>query len=196
MASSLDGTPAAGVLVAGIGNIFQGDDGFGVEVARVLATRALPRGVTVADFGIRGVHLACELMDSRYHTVILVDAMTRGGEPGTLYVLEPDPAGAAEAPLPDAHGLTPDAVLAWVHRAGGTPPRVLIVGCEPATVDDSMGLSEPVARVVAAAADLALEVAERSMASPVASTGPAAPGAAAPATSSGRPVATVTRPGG
>lgn len=159
----MTGEPAAGILIAGIGNIFQGDDAFGVEVAGALGRRALPPGVRVADFGIRGVHLACELMSGRYHTAIFVDAMTRGGRPGTLYVLEPDVAAPAEAAPPDAHDLTPGAVLAWLHRLGGRPPRVLIVGCEPATIDEAMGLSDRVAAVVEEAADLVLEVAEQSM---------------------------------
>jgi len=135
------------VLVAGIGNIFLGDDGFGVEVARRLTGERFPAGVRVADFGIRGLHLAYELLDG-YDTAILVDAAPRGGRPGTVYVIEPDPATAPpDAPL-DAHGLTPTAVLAAVKALGGEVGRVLVVGCEPATTEEGIGLSEPVALAV------------------------------------------------
>jgi hydrogenase maturation protease len=146
------------LLVAGIGN------GFGVEVARRLAAADLPPGVRVADFGIRGVHLAYELLDG-YDTVVLVDALPRGGPPGTVYVVEPDvSAPPASGPVVDAHAMTPDAVLALVHALGATPGRVLIVGCEPAAVTDRMGLSEPVAaavdRAVRAVIDLVNEATE------------------------------------
>jgi hydrogenase maturation protease len=141
------------VLVAGVGNIFLGDDGFGVEVARRLAGEPLPEGVRVADFGIRGVHLAYELLDG-YHTAILVDATRRGGPPGTVYVIEPeqpaarDPDDAAAAPLMDAHAMEPDAVLGLLDLLGGSSVRVLVVGCEPAEVTERIGLSEPVERAV------------------------------------------------
>jgi hydrogenase maturation protease len=136
------------VLVAGIGNIFLGDDGFGVEVARRLRGEPLPDGVDVADFGIRGVHLAYELADGRYQSAILVDAVPRGEPPGTLYVIEPDAAVPADAVVADAHSLTPDAVLGWLQRIGGTCGRITIVGCEPASLDESVGLSPPVAAAV------------------------------------------------
>jgi hydrogenase maturation protease len=140
------------VLVAGIGNIFLGDDGFGVEVARRLAGEELPAGVRVVDFGIRGVHLAYELMDG-YHTAILVDAVSRGDEPGTLYVIEPDLGDVDQRqslgdPVMDAHYMTPESVLALVGMLGGRLGRVLVVGCEPASTDERIGLSEPVARAV------------------------------------------------
>jgi hydrogenase maturation protease len=144
----------ARVLVAGIGNIFLGDDGFGVEVARQLAAERLGDDVSVADFGIRGVHLAYELSGGRYDGVILVDAMPRGGDPGTLYAIEPDrdgQAGVGETDsdgVVDAHSLTPAAVLAWLRRIGGRCGRIVIVGCEPASVDESIGLSAPVAASV------------------------------------------------
>jgi hydrogenase maturation protease len=134
------------VLVAGIGNIFLGDDGFGVEVVQRLRGRPLGDDVDVADFGIRGVHLAYELADGRYDAVVIVDAVARGGEPGTLYAIEADvgapaPAGGLTA---DAHSLTPDAVLAWLRHVGARPGRVVVLGCEPAAIDESMGLSGPV----------------------------------------------------
>jgi hydrogenase maturation protease len=141
------------VLVAGIGNIFLGDDGFGVEVARRLREVPLGDGVDVADFGIRGVHLAYELAGGGYDAAILVDAVPRGGAPGTLYAIEPEPdAGAPEDA--DAHSLTPAVVLAWLRRVGGGCGRIVIVGCEPASVDEAMGLSEPVAASVDGAMEM------------------------------------------
>jgi hydrogenase maturation protease len=139
------------VLVAGLGNIFLGDDGFGVEVVRRLALEPKTEGVRVEDFGIRGMHLAYELMGGAYETAILVDATSRGGAAGTLYVIEPE-VGATrllsdEIPA-DAHAMSPDAVLRWLRNLGGEPPRLLVVGCEPASLEEEMGLSEPVSRAV------------------------------------------------
>lgn len=137
------------VLVAGIGNIFLGDDAFGVEVVRRLADRKLPDGVQVVDFGIRGFDLAHALMDSD-STAVLVDATPRGGEPGTLYLLE----AAVEAGEPslETHAMDPATVLRLVEALGGRPPRVLVVGCEPATVDldeeGQIGLSPAVEAAV------------------------------------------------
>ncbi|MGW3497630.1 hydrogenase maturation protease [Streptomyces sp. NPDC001020] len=147
-------TSSSGVLVAGIGNIFLGDDGFGVETARALAGRRLPEHVEVADIGVGGVHLAYRLLDG-YDTLILVDATTRGEDPGTLYVIEHDIAAGDEAqgaPL-DGHRMTPDAVLALLGTlcagTGGQPPRrVLVVGCEPASLEEGVGLSPPVSAAV------------------------------------------------
>lgn len=148
----------ARVIVAGVGNIFLGDDGFGVEVARRMAARPLPDGVRAADFGIRSLHLAYELLDHPGATTILVDAMPRGGAPGTVYVMEPDPDGAPAAPAGDAHGVTPDTVLALVRALGGSPGRVVVVGCEPADCDERMGLSQAVADAVDPAVELILSV--------------------------------------
>jgi hydrogenase maturation protease len=143
---------SSGILIAGIGNIFLGDDGFGVEVVRRLAQRRLPAGVKVVDFGIRGIDLTYALLDA-YEAVILVDAAPRGGQPGTLYVIEPGP-GAADGPAPmlEPHSLEPEKVLRLARSMGGTIERVLLVGCEPtplASEDDmAMGLSEPVQAAV------------------------------------------------
>ena len=138
------------ILVAGIGNVFLGDDGFGVEVVRRLGEQPPETAIDVRDFGIRGLHLAFALSDGRYDAAIVVDATSRGGAPGTLYAIEPDPdSPAREAVVPDAHGLTPDAVLAWIQHVGGVrPKRIIVVGCEPAVLEESMGLSEPVAAAV------------------------------------------------
>src|SRR5262245_48154743 len=146
-------------LVAGIGNIFLGDDGFGVEVVKRLAAEPLPEGVDVKDFGIRGVHLAYELADDRYDAVILVDAVPRGKPPGTLYVVEPTTSPEdGEAPSVDAHALTPAVVLAWLRKIGRTTARITIVGCEPESVHESMGLSAPVASAVDGAVTLVREL--------------------------------------
>jgi hydrogenase maturation protease len=154
---------SAGTLIACVGNIFLGDDGFGVEVARRLATRALPEGVRAVDFGIRGVHLAYELADKSYETLILVDATPRGGVPGTVYLIEPDldRLGEAGPGAADAHGMDPQTVFALLKTLGGKPGRVLIVGCEPASTEDEIALSEPVAAAVDEAVKLIFELVER-----------------------------------
>jgi hydrogenase maturation protease len=140
-----------GILVAGIGNIFHSDDGFGSEVARLLlAGPPVPEGVRIVDYGIRGVHLAYDLLDG-CDAAILVDATSQGGDPGTIYVIEPDvdaietENGLAEAGIVDAHGMDPASVLALLRSLGGSVDRLLVVGCEPADVEDGMGLSDPVA---------------------------------------------------
>ncbi|MFJ3927348.1 hydrogenase maturation protease [Streptomyces sp. NPDC090022] len=145
------------ILVAGIGNIFLGDDGFGVEVVRALGGRRLPAHVEVVDIGVRGVHLAYQLLDG-YDTLVLVDATARGGEPGTLYLIEHTDSGDHGAAAPpgvalDGHRMTPDTVLALLGTlcagTGGQPPRrTLVVGCEPESVEEGIGLSAPVAAAV------------------------------------------------
>jgi hydrogenase maturation protease len=135
-------------IVAGVGNIFLGDDGFGVEVVRQLAGRPLPAGVEVVDIGIRGVHLAYELLDG-CDLLILVDASARGQRPGTVSVIEVGPADVTADPaLIDAHGLAPDQVLGLVRRLGGRPGRTLVVACEPADLGAGMDLSAPVRAAV------------------------------------------------
>lgn len=155
-------------LVAGVGNIFLGDDGFGVETVRRLAAETLPAGVETADIGVRGVHLAYQLLDG-YDTCILVDAATRGGEPGTVYLIEAGPhgppieAGPAPAAVLDGHRMSPDSVLALLGTlcagTGTSPPRrIAVVGCEPATLAEGVGLSAPVAAAVPEAVRLVLRV--------------------------------------
>ncbi len=148
------------ILIAGIGNIFLGDDGFGVEVVHRLAARALPREVQVADFGIRGFDLAYALLDG-YEVTVLVDAIARGDAPGTLSVLEPDlgPPGAQEdkAAAIETHGMNPMRVLNMVKSLGGELKRILVLGCEPLSLgpeEGAMGLSEPVAAAVNEAANM------------------------------------------
>ena len=138
-------------LVAGIGNVFLGDDGFGVEVAARLSSAPLPEGVRVLDAGIRARDLAYELVGGGYETAILVDAVSRGGAPGTVYVIEPDAASidrAASTAVADGHAMNPESTLVLVRALGGMPTRVLIVGCEPASLEEGIGLSEPVAAAV------------------------------------------------
>ena len=146
------------VLVAGVGNVFLGDDGFGVEVVRRLAERPLPEGVQLADYGIRGMHLAYDLAGGAYETTILIDAVATGEPPGTVSVIELDPAAAPAAELLDAHGMQPDVVLGLVALLGEHPGKVLLVGCEPAVIDHGMELSPPVAQAVGAAVDTTLEL--------------------------------------
>ena len=138
------------ILVAGIGNIFLGDDAFGVEVAQRLARRPLPDGVRVIDFGIRGFDLACALLDGA-DVSILVDACPRGAEPGTVYLIEPDleTLDSPDAPPPalEGHGLDPLNVLRLAKRMDGSLNEILLIGCEPQSLgggDGQMGLSEPV----------------------------------------------------
>jgi hydrogenase maturation protease len=148
------------VLVAGVGNIFLGDDGFGAEVARRLANQQLPDGVKVGDFGIRGVHLAYELLDG-YDLLVLVDTVRRGDPPGTVSTIQVDPEHVSDQPpvgLVDGHGLEPDAVLSLLRTLGGRLPAVVVVGCEAASTDEGIGLSDPVAAAVEPAVRAVLDV--------------------------------------
>lgn len=149
------------VLVAGIGNIFLGDDGFGVEVASRLAGRPLPEGVRAADFGIRGVQLAYELLDG-YDGLVLIDAMPLGQPPGTLAVVQP---GELTLPHPhdevstvfDAHTMSPGVVLGILEMLDAQVQRIVIVGCQPEAFE-GIGLSAPVEEAVEVAVDLLEDV--------------------------------------
>jgi hydrogenase maturation protease len=153
------------LLIAGVGNIFLGDDGFGVEVARRLSVVGLPDWVRVADYGISGMHLAYDLANG-YDTTILVDAAPRGGVPGTIYTIELEPSPRPqEGPLAgsqlfDAHGMQPDVVFGVLEMLGADAGRVLVVCCEPASVDYGMGLSPPVAAAVDEAVRVVLDLVE------------------------------------
>jgi hydrogenase maturation protease len=151
------------LLVAGVGNIFLGDDAFGVEVVQRLARWPLPKGVRVVDFGIRGLDLAYALLDP-YEAVILVDATPRGGQPGTLYVVEPERGPAVPpaegGPLIEMHNMQPDRVLRLVAAMGGQIQRLLVVGCEPEMPADDQDLPAEMSAPVRAAVDQAVLLVE------------------------------------
>jgi hydrogenase maturation protease len=153
------------ILIAGIGNIFLGDDGFGCEVVQRLAEHELPDNVEVVDFGIRGLDLAYALQDD-YGSVIFVDALPQGEKPGTVYLVEPEIEDEGEVTL-DTHGMDPVKVLRLARAMGAAMPRTLVVGCEPQNIpglgsgsethpydEMLMGLSEPVQAAVEEAVKL------------------------------------------
>jgi hydrogenase maturation protease len=149
------------ILVAGIGNAWMRDDGFGGEVTKVLAGRELPDGVHVVDFGSGGLDLAYEVMRG-YDALILIDVSRQGEAPGTLYVMEADPADVdgqiEDGQMLDPHGMDPQTVLRFVKYVGGWPGRVFVVACEPEVVEDvGFGLSKAVSGSLARAADLVLD---------------------------------------
>lgn len=159
------GAPRRGrVLIAGVGNIFLSDDGFGVEVVRRLSGHELPAHVDLAETGVRGVDLAYRLLDG-YEACILVDACARGGQPGTLYRIDTGEARAefGAPPAFDGHRMTPDAVLGLLDTlsagTGERPPHTIeIVGCEPAALEEGIGLSEAVEAAVPRAVQLILRI--------------------------------------
>jgi hydrogenase maturation protease len=141
-------TVQTATIVACVGNIFLSDDGFGVEVAGRLRGRPIPAGVRVLDIGVRGIHLAYELLDG-CALLILVDAAPHGTPPGTVSVIEVDAHTPSPGrPLLDGHGLAPDDVFALLDQMGGRPARTLVVACEPADVSPGIGLSPAVAAAV------------------------------------------------
>jgi hydrogenase maturation protease len=156
------------VLVAGIGNIFLSDDGFGPEVARRLAGRTLPDAVKVVDYGIRGMHLAYDLLDG-YAGLVIVDAVPRGGEPGDVVVVQVGPEDLGDGEF-DAHGMAPVAVLGSLASMGGEFPPTYVVGCEPADLDEGMGLTPAVEAAVETAIDAVLGVLTTELAVTSAST--------------------------
>lgn len=154
------------MLIAGIGDAFRGDDGFGVEVVRRLLTEDVPGWVRVADFGVHGIRLAQELLEGGYELTILVDASPRGRKPGDVYLIEPDRSSLEELAgiglgAPEDH---PRAVFRRLRRLETAPGRVLIVGCEPARTEGWFSLSEPVRRAVDEAIRLIREVIANGMA--------------------------------
>jgi hydrogenase maturation protease len=149
------------ILIAGIGNAWLRDDGFGGEVARILSERELPEGVQVIDFGSGGLDLAYEVMRG-YDALILVDVSRQGEAPGTLYVMdasEDDIEGNIEdGQLLDPHGMDPETVLRFVKYVGGWPGRVLVVACEPEQIEEfGVGLSDAVSDAVARAAEVVMQ---------------------------------------
>jgi hydrogenase maturation protease len=159
------------ILIAGIGNIFLGDDAFGVEAVRALAGTKLPDEVAIVDFGIRGFDLAYALLD-QWDTVILVDALSRGDAPGTLYTLEPDmkllqdPQSAQTILNP--HGMDPVSVLRLASSMGEVAANIYVVGCEPEDFGDElegrMGLSETVQSSIAEVVEMISRMIERILA--------------------------------
>jgi len=156
------------ILIAGIGNIFLGDDGFGVEVAQALAKCSFSGSVRVTDFGLRGFDLVYALLNS-WEAVVLVDALPRGDVPGTLYVIEPNLAQLGDPALVEAalnpHGMDPARVLSLAASMGPISAPVFVVGCEPLDFGDElegrMGLSEVVQASVEAACDMVEQLVER-----------------------------------
>jgi hydrogenase maturation protease len=146
------------ILVAGIGNAWLRDDGFGGEVVKRLEGRELPSGVSVMDFGTGGLDLAYEVMRG-YDALILVDVSRQGGDPGTLYVMEPDEAdiaaGIEDGEMLDPHGMDPQTVLRFVRAVGGWPGKVIVIACEPAEVEEmGLGLTDQVSAAVDGAVEL------------------------------------------
>jgi hydrogenase maturation protease len=141
------------ILIAGIGNIFLGDDAFGCEVLRELNQNALPDGVTAIDFGVRSYDLAYALNDGAYETIILVDATSRGGEPGTVFLIEPDLSRLEQfgQATVDAHSMNPVSVIQMAQALGGVNGKLYLVACEPAAMESEegkLGLSERVQAAV------------------------------------------------
>jgi hydrogenase maturation protease len=149
------------ILVAGVGNAWLHDDGFGGEVARRLEQRELSPGVTVMDAGTGGLDLAYEVMRG-YDGLVILDVSRQGGEPGTLYVMEPDEdeveGGIEDGETINPHGMDPQTVLRFVKSIGAWPGRVVVIACEPAQVEEmGWGLSEPVGDAVERAVELVIE---------------------------------------
>jgi hydrogenase maturation protease len=172
--------PLRSILIAGVGNAWLRDDGFGGEVARRLTERGLPDGVSVMDAGTGGLDLAYEVMRG-YDGLVILDVSQQGGEPGTLYVMEPDEesvqAGIEDGDVINPHAMDPQTVLRFVRSVGAWPGRVVVIACEPAHVEEmGWGLSEPVAQAVQRAVDLVAEIVDelRSGAVPPPAPAPAA----------------------
>ena len=149
------------ILIAGVGNAWLHDDGFGGEVARQLEQRRLPDGVSVMDAGTGGLDLAYEVMRG-YDALVILDVSQQGGPPGTLYVMEPDEAevegGIEDGEVINPHGMDPQTVLRFVKSIGAWPGRVVVIACEPAQVQEmGWGLSDEVRAAVGRAVDLVLE---------------------------------------
>ncbi|MDG5484025.1 hydrogenase maturation protease [Mycolicibacterium gadium] len=158
----------ARILVAGIGNIFLGDDGFGPEVMRHVVGQvpgASKDGVHPVDYGIRGMHLAYDLLEE-WHALVLVDALPDRGAPGTLHIFEADHETLSSTAGLEAHSMDPAAVFATLRALGGTAPKTIVIGCEVSNIEEGMGLSDPVAAAVpvavAAIDDVLADLAVRS----------------------------------
>jgi hydrogenase maturation protease len=160
------------ILIAGVGNSWLRDDGFGGEVARRLSELELPSGVSVMDAGTGGLDLAYEVMRG-YDALVILDVSPQGGEPGTLYVMEPDeeavPGGIEDGDVINPHAMDPQTVLRFVKSVGAWPGKVVVIACEPEQVSEmGWGLSERVQGAVQRAVSLVLETVEELRAGPVA----------------------------
>ncbi len=158
------------ILVAGIGNAWMHDDGFGGEVARRLERREMPEGVAVMDVGTGGLDLAYEVMRG-YDALVMLDVSRQGGAPGTLYVMEADEesvaGGIEDGEVINPHGMDPQTVLRFVKSIGAWPGKVLVIACEPAHVEElGWGLSEEVKDAVERAVDLVVETIEELRSAP------------------------------
>ncbi|MGB8387114.1 hydrogenase maturation protease [Mycobacterium sp.] len=159
------------ILVAGVGNIFLGDDGFGSEVIRTAAIAPDDPGVRVTDYGIRGMHLAYDLLEE-WDALVLVDAVPSRGNPGALHVFQADCEPGSDPTGLDGHSMDPAAVFASLRALGGNPPYTVVVGCEAGSVEEGIGLTEPVAQAVPRAARVVEEIVT-ALQTPAAATAPA-----------------------
>ena len=142
------------ILVAGVGNVFHGDAGFGVEVARRLERHPLPQGITVADVGLRSLHLAYAMLD-RPDLLVVIDAVRRGGPPGTIYLMDAtEMASSSPRDVPETRGVSMTTVVTAIWTLGGKAPPILLVGCEPEFVGERIGLSAAVKNALPKAEDL------------------------------------------
>jgi hydrogenase maturation protease len=160
-APTTDSERVRGILVAGVGNAWLHDDGFGGEVARRLRQRELPPGVAVMDAGTGGLDLAYEVMRG-YDALVIVDVSRQGGDPGTLYVMEPDEnsidAGIHDGESINPHGMDPQTMLRFVKSIGAWPGKVIVIACEPGVVDEmGWGLTEQVGDAIERAVDLVMQ---------------------------------------
>jgi hydrogenase maturation protease len=160
------------ILIAGVGNAWLRDDGFGGEVARRLSELELPAGVSVMDAGTGGLDLAYEVMRG-YDALVILDVSPQGGEPGTLYVMEPDeeavPGGIEDGDVINPHAMDPQTVLRFVKSVGAWPGKVMVIACEPEDVSEmGWGLSERVREAVQRAITLVLQTVDELRAGTVA----------------------------
>jgi hydrogenase maturation protease len=152
---------SARILIAGLGGTFQGDAGFGVEAARRLARDPLPAGVTVSDVGIRSLHLAYAMLE-RPELLLVIDAVRRGGPPGTVYLMDvTEETSGPPHPIPEAHGMNIDTVVTALWTLGGKRPPILLVGCEPSFLGERMGLSAAAKRALPKVVELVRATTER-----------------------------------
>ncbi len=158
------------ILVAGIGNIFLGDDGFGSEVVRHVPVQQDDSGVRVVDYGIAGMHLAYDLLDD-WDALVIVDAIPSRGSPGDVHIFEADHESDSATAVLDSHSMDPAAVFASLRALGGSPPYTVVIGCEAGNVDEGIGLTEAVAgalpRAVQAVAEIVAGLRARSPAASV-----------------------------